>query len=79
MLQRDRDAKLIDHSQDDANFVNAWDPDFRREVYATAAVEQWKALGLVLLAAGRLVRRVVGAVVDFWNIPVLGPSNTQQS
>ena len=79
MLQRDRNAKLIHDSQDDADFVNAWDADFRREVQAKAAAEQGKALGFAFLAAGRLVRRAVGAMVDFWNIPVLGPSGTRRS
>jgi hypothetical protein len=78
MLQRDRNAKLIEQSQEGARFINAWDADFRREVQAKAAAEQWNALGLVFLAAGRLVRRVVCVMVDFWNIPVLGPSDTRR-
>ena len=79
MLQRDRTAKPIDYSQNDADFVNAWDSDFRRMVQASASAEQWKALGLAFRAAGRLVRRIVGAMVAFWNIPVLGPGSTGRS
>jgi len=79
MLQRDWNTQLTDHGEHDVHFVYAWGPDFRRKVQAQAAEEQWKALGLAFRATGRLVRRVIGAIVDFWNIPILGPSNTQRS
>lgn len=79
MLQLDRNTKQIDHSQDDARFVNAWDPDFRREVQAKAAAEQAKAFGFAFLAVGRLVRRVICVMVDLWSIPALGPSDPRRS
>jgi len=79
MLQRERNTKLIEQNQDDTRFINAWDADFRREVQAKAAAEQWKAFGLVFLTVRRLVRRVACVMVDFWNIPVLGPSDPRRS
>ena len=78
MLQTGRNTKLIDHHRHDARPVNAWDTNFRRELLAQVNAEQGKALRSALVAAGRLVRRVIWVVVDFWNIPALGAGDARR-
>jgi hypothetical protein len=79
MLQLDRNTKQIGDPQLDARSVNAWDPNFRPELQAMVVAEQRKVLGLAFNSAWRLIRHVVWVVIDFWNIPVLGPSDTPRS
>ena len=78
MLQTGQNTKLINHHRHSFRPFNAWDSNFRREVHAKVIAEQGKALGSALLAAGRLVGRVIWVVVDFWNIPVLGAGDSRQ-
>jgi hypothetical protein len=79
MLQLDRNTKQIGDRQLDAHSVNASDPDFRHEPQAMVIAEQRKVLGLAFNSAWRLIRHVVWVVIDFWNIPVLAPSDTPRS
>jgi len=60
---------LIDYHQYGARPVNAWDANFRRELQAKVRAEKWNALRSALVAAGRLVRRVMWLVVDFFDFP----------
>jgi len=78
MLQTDRNTKLIDHQKHETLAVNAWDTNFRRELLAKVNEEQGKALRSAMVAAGRLVRRVIWVMVDFWNIPVLGAGDARR-
>ena len=61
---------------------NALATSVRREIQAKAFAAQDEALAAVRRATWRRVLAAVGrigrAVVDFWNIPVLGPSDTRR-